>query len=314
MLMSLAVGSIHIQGQTDQEFQDQAIELEQQVAQDEQVKQEVVQQLEQVAPEILDEIALDEAELNAHFSTIKKLVDKKNKEIEKLSAQAEVNEAQIAKIGIELADAQIALKKAEAAHRAKHKKAHKFEQAINDALKKAEQGLKYLNDSATGKAVKSAAVEGGRFISEKSQQAYKATKKGISQGAEFVSEQGQNYITNKKARIQKATQARKELARGNFSKAGTLTQEGIKEDFTQNPFRTPKKKSKASKAVRKASAQQPMLMDEDIMIDQAMDDAMLHDEVIVQSTSDTSTPDTSKKEKRSHHKKLSHRAKKKQQS
>ena len=274
MLMGLAVGSFHLQGVNEEEFANEAITLEQQVAQDEQAKEEVVANLTDIAPEMLDEIALDEAELNAHFSAIKNLVHKKNKEIEKLSSKAEVDEALIAKIGIELADAQIALKKAEAAHRAKHKKAHKFEQAINDSLKKAEQALKKLNDSAAVKSMKSAAVESGRFISENTQKAYhrvndsramKATKKGVSQGAAFISEkaqQGYNFgakqtekAMNSKIRVSIASQDKK----------------------TKNP----KKKSKASKAVIKASGQQPMLMDEDVMINQSMDDAMMNNEVVV---------------------------------
>lgn len=225
MLMSLALGSYSLHSQSEQEFQDQAVQLALQAEATENMSDQLLQELAQIAPQAVEESIIETADLTPTFNEIKKLVDKKNKEIEKLSKQAKVNEAQIAKIGLELADAQAALKKAEALQRAKHKKSHKLEQVINDALKKAEQGLKKLNDSVAFQTIKKASVDTSEFLSEKADKAYKNVSETINKAS--------------------------------------------------------RKKSKASKAVIKASAQQPMLMDEDVMIDQAMDDAMLDEEVVL---------------------------------
>ena len=240
MLMGLSVGSMTIQAGADQDFQDQAVELELKSERIEDADDKVMQALADISPATIENLILETDELIPNFNEIKKLVDKKNKEIEKLSKQAEVDKAQIAKIGIELADAQVALKKAEALQRAKHKKPNKLEQLINDSLKKAEQALKRLNDSATTKAVKRVAAESGKFISKKAEEAY-----------ETVSTKAKEIMSTEK------------------DLSG-------QENSMKKKNKSSKKKSKASKAAIKASAEEPMLMDEDVMIDQAMDNAMLN--------------------------------------
>jgi hypothetical protein len=241
MLMSLSVGSIYLQGQDEQSFQEQAITLELKSEKAEDIDDKVLQALADVAPASVESLIFETEELTPSFGEIKKLVDKKNKEIERLSKQAEINQADIARIGIELADAQASLKKAEALQRAKHKKPNKLEQLINDSLKKAEQALKRLNDSATTKAVKRVAVESGKFISKKAEEAY-----------ETVSTKAKEIMSPEK------------------DLSG-------QENSMKKKNKSSKKKSKASKAAIKASAEEPMLMDEDVMIDQAMDNAMLNE-------------------------------------
>ena len=117
---------------------------------------------------------------------------------------------------------------------------NKLEQLINDSLKKAEQALKRLNDSATTKAVKRVAAESGKFISKKAEEAY-----------ETVSTKAKEIMSTEK------------------DLSG-------QENSMKKKNKSSKKKSKASKAAIKASAEEPMLMDEDVMIDQAMDNAMLN--------------------------------------
>lgn len=262
MLMGLAVGSVSMHGQSDQENQDEVVALTLEADRTEDMSDHVLQQLSQISPATIEQAVLETAELIPSFQEIRSLVDKKNKEIEKLSAQAVVDEAQIAKIGIELAQAQAALKQAEAVQRAKHKKHHKLEQTINDALKKAEQGLKALNDSVAMRTIKDGLSDAAEFISEQAQAAYEskpgqAVRQASAQSAEFIAEQAQ-------AGYKMASQKAKRI----------------------------KTKLKSSKALAKASAQQPMLMieDEDAMIDQAIDDAMTRNdnEVMVQSKSEGS--------------------------
>jgi len=136
--ISLLVTSMQI-------FSSEALADELKSFQDEQATLTVRSDLMQIAPEIEDQIIADEADLEATFASIKRFVDKKSKQIEKMLQDKENDEILISKLAIELADAQAAFEKAKARQQAKHKKKSKLEQSIADILMKSEQGLKTLS-------------------------------------------------------------------------------------------------------------------------------------------------------------------------
>jgi len=208
MLMSLALGSSQIYSRESDEMamqdDNEAVMLELQSAQDEQAKMEVLTDLIELEPKVAERIIEDEADLEATFNSIRTFVNKKNIEIDKLNKEKVVNEVEVARLAVELADAQAVLERTIAKQRAKHKHNYRHEQAIKDLFKKAEQGLKSLS------------------------------KKSVS----FFNQVGtyaNNFAVNESARLKKT-----------FSSTSGFT-EGVKEGWTKNPFRTPKKKSKSKK-------------------------------------------------------------------
>lgn len=151
MLMSLALGSSHIHSRMEKSnMQDdtEAVMLELKAGQDEQARMEVLTDLVELEPKIVERIIEDEADLEATFNSIRSFVHKRNAEIDKLNKEKVVNEVEIARLAVELVDAQATLERTIAKQRAKHKHNHRLEQSIKDALKKAEQGLKSLQQKA----------------------------------------------------------------------------------------------------------------------------------------------------------------------
>jgi hypothetical protein len=175
MLMNLALGSSHMYGEHPSNMDDlnEAIQLELKFAQDETI--EVLNDLAASQPMVIEHIIQDEADLEATFNSIRAFINKKNKEIEKLLKEKVVAEAEVAKLAVELADAQAMLEK-----------------AIKDALMKAEQGVKALNKKAvnffsnTGKAIS----KGAKNI--KKSKASKAVVKASSQASEAIEYQAAN--------------------------------------------------------------------------------------------------------------------------
>lgn len=145
MLMSLAVGSSHMHGSFDQ---DEAMQSQLKSVQDESATTAVLADLAASQPEAFNRIIEDEANLETTFNSLKRFIEKKNKEIEKLEKAKFIQEAEVARLAVELADAQAALEKTIARQRSTHKHDHRHEQAIKDALMKAEQGVKRLSEKA----------------------------------------------------------------------------------------------------------------------------------------------------------------------
>jgi len=176
MLMSLALGSSQIYSRESHEMamqdDNEAVMLELQSAQDEQAKMEVLTNLVALEPKVAERIIEDEADLEATFSSIRTFVNKKNTEIDKLNKEKVVNEVEVARLAVELADAQAALERAIAKQRAKHKRDHRHEQAIKDLLKKAEQGVKSLSKKSvsffnqTGAYITKTANQTGKSINK----------------------------------------------------------------------------------------------------------------------------------------------------
>lgn len=122
----------------------QAVALMVQSAEDTQATTDVIQDLAQIAPQEVERIIQDEEDLNATFSSLKRFIAQKNREIDQLIDQNYVDQTTIARLGVELAHTQSLLEKYTAMQRLKHKKNNKHETAIKDALHKAEQGVKLL--------------------------------------------------------------------------------------------------------------------------------------------------------------------------
>jgi len=186
MLMTLALGSSSMYGKQAQNQTflqsvqytnalNEAAQLKLQSVQDEDATIEVLTDLAQSDPMVLERIIKDEADLEATFSSIKRFIDKKNREIEKLSKEKAVDETNIARLAVELADAQALFEKTTALHRSKHKHNHKFEQMIKDALMKAEQGVKSLSNKSV-----SFFKQAGQSVAKHVKKATKHTKKSKS--------------------------------------------------------------------------------------------------------------------------------------
>jgi len=148
MLIGLSISSTKINCENDlqnETMQEQAVELSIQSEETEKLNDEILKNLAEMSPDTINQLLVEEDEIEVNLSAIKKFVDKKNKEIEMLLEQKEVDQMKIAKIAAQLADAQAKLEKAIAIERAKNKKPDRFEQVIKDKLKKAEQSIKKLS-------------------------------------------------------------------------------------------------------------------------------------------------------------------------
>ncbi len=177
MLMGLAVGSSHMYGkQPAMTIQDaQAVELTLEAEQNRVATKEVLSDL---SPKTIERIIQDRAKLVPSFNQIDNIIKNINKELEKLSKANSVNEEDIARLAVELADAQADLEEAQAVQNVKHKKAFHGEQAIKDGLMKAEQGLKSLNKKAIEglQEVEKIVVKHAKKVSAKADQAVKQIK------------------------------------------------------------------------------------------------------------------------------------------
>jgi len=199
LLMSFTLGSSQIYSRESDEMEmeddNEAIVHELQAAQDEEEKMVVLADLVAFQPKSVERIIKDEADLEATFNSIRTFVNTKNTEIEKLNKEIDtlsnekiVNEAErtrleadVARLAVELADAQATFEKTIAKQRAKHKRDHRHEQAIKDLLKKAEQGLKTASKKTANffnqTGITKAANQAGRYISNTVNQAGKSINK-----------------------------------------------------------------------------------------------------------------------------------------
>ncbi len=168
---------------TDMQYLNEAVAFELQSAQTEQARVEVLTDLAELYPQQVERIILNEVDLESNFNSIRNFINKKNKEIEQLLQQKIVSEAEVARLAIELADAQSMLENTVAKHRAKNKRKPKQQQAIKDALMKAEQGVRSLSQRAVSelndfeKAVVKNGKKAGKAVSKKLKKKSKKLKK-----------------------------------------------------------------------------------------------------------------------------------------
>jgi len=122
----------------------EAVEAELDSAETEAARLDVLTGLAELYPMQVERIIMNEADLESNFNSIRNFINKKNIEIESLLEKNEVNEAEVARLAVELADAKSELQNTIAKQRAKHKKPHKQEQSISDAFTKAGQNITRL--------------------------------------------------------------------------------------------------------------------------------------------------------------------------
>jgi hypothetical protein len=118
---------------------------------------------------LINQIAKDETKLAKDKAKIEKpdkalhkvnnFLMNANKEIENLNKKDVVNELDVARLAVEIANEQAKFEQATAQYKTKHKHNHRLEQAIKDALMKAEQGLKSLSKKSANQADKPVQVK-----------------------------------------------------------------------------------------------------------------------------------------------------------
>lgn len=161
---------------------------------------DILENLEKINPTVIERIILDEKNLEANFSSIKTFVHKKIKELKNLAQEKIIDEADFARLAVELADAQAAFEKACARYKAQYKKAFKGSQAIMDSLMEAEQSLKNLS----AQQIKQELNQTSQYVKETMQDAItkvkesdagKAVVKGLEQGRQYL-DAFSNYMTS----------------------------------------------------------------------------------------------------------------------
>ena len=129
----------------------EAVEAELDSAETEAARLDVLTGLAELYPMQVERIIMNESDLESNFNSIRNFINKKNIEIESLLEKNEVNEAEVARLAVELADAKSELQNTIAKQRAKHKKPHKQEQSISDSFIKAGQNITRLWNKNIGR-------------------------------------------------------------------------------------------------------------------------------------------------------------------
>jgi len=170
-LMILAVGSSQVFGRElskkeNLAFQRQTIRAELSANNIEDETDGIMKILAQLHPGILEKIVKEERNLDANYSDIKRFLRDLNEEIETLSEQKNIKDTKIARLAVELADAQAMFEKYVARERSRDKRNDSHEQKIKDLLVSAQKSLKAINQKAMkslnvfGRTVKKSAGKG----------------------------------------------------------------------------------------------------------------------------------------------------------
>ncbi|MDP3787805.1 MAG: hypothetical protein Q8Q60_00635 [Candidatus Chromulinivorax sp.] len=150
ILMSLSLGSSCLYSKKINNINDQkeAIQFQLTAERGAHRSLEVLQDLAVTNPESVSRIIKFLAKLETTLDSVESLLRVENKEIEKLLGQDSVQQEKAAELAVELAEIQEALTKTLAEERANHRHNFKKEHLIKNALMKAQQGVKRLNDMA----------------------------------------------------------------------------------------------------------------------------------------------------------------------
>jgi len=156
MMLASAIASFSLiaSEKSDETYEQEAVSEELNSARLESAQLELLQVLAQQDPNAVKQIIIDEEDLEAAFSSIRKFVETLNKKLEKAIESNQIAQTEVARLTIEIADAQASLDTATARQRAKHKNNHKFEQTIEDALMKAKQNIQILNKKVMARGKK----------------------------------------------------------------------------------------------------------------------------------------------------------------
>lgn len=140
----------------------------------------LLSQLAESNPEIVEIIITDESNLKSTFHSIQHFIQARLHEINKLlSSKKNVAFQHLARLAIELADAQAALEKTIMQHLAQHKKHDDVEEAIKETLRIAELKLKELSLQSVNSAADFKKFIAGH-LSQAKQQAHTFVQKGLS--------------------------------------------------------------------------------------------------------------------------------------
>ena len=153
MLMSLAVGSSNMYGrdlspEEDLAFQNQAVAAELNANDIEDATDEVMADLAEFHPGVVEKIVKNERNLDANYGDIKRFLHNLNDQIDELAKQDSAKDTEIARLAVELADSQAMFKKYVARERSRDKRNDKSEQKIKDLLVNAQKNLKSVNQKA----------------------------------------------------------------------------------------------------------------------------------------------------------------------
>ena|GEM_PF-2878330 len=148
-LMILAVGSSQVFGRElskkeNLAFQRQTIRAELSANNIEDETDGIMKILAQLHPGILEKIVKEERNLDANYSDIKRFLRDLNEEIETLSEQKNIKDTKIARLAVELADAQAMFKKYIARERSEDKRNDSREEKITNLLVNAQSNLKAI--------------------------------------------------------------------------------------------------------------------------------------------------------------------------
>lgn len=129
-LIILAVGSSQIFGRElsktkDLAFQNQTVAAELSANNIEDATDEIMANLAESHPGVVEKIVKNERNLDANYGDIKRFLHNLNEEIETLSEEKSIKDVKIARLAIELADAQAIFKKYIARERSEDKRNEK---------------------------------------------------------------------------------------------------------------------------------------------------------------------------------------------
>lgn len=202
-LMSLALGSTsmyaekpqvkrtkeahikHLNMQQQKDLQE-AVSFELKAEEDELAKMDVLTDLAELDPATVERIIENEFDLEETFGSIRKFVERKNEEIDALHQEKTVDQREIARLAVELTDAQATFEKTLAKHRAKNKHNHRVEESLSKLLMQAQRKLKDLSR------------KGGMFMNDLSKSVARTTNNAV----EFAKKSGSKKSKMKKSKTE----------------------------------------------------------------------------------------------------------------
>ena len=180
MLMSLAVGSSNMYGrdlspEDDLVFQNQTVAAELKANDIEDATDEVMEELAEFHPGIVEKIVRNERNLDANYGDIKRFLGDLNDQIDELAEQDSAKDTEIARLAVELADAQAMFAKYVARERSRDKRNNGHESKIKGLLGSAQKNLKIINQRALNNL-----NVFGKAVSKYTNRAKKAVVKGVN--------------------------------------------------------------------------------------------------------------------------------------
>ena len=177
--MSLAVGSSGMYGRDltpaeDIAYRNQAVAAELEANDIEDATDEVMADLAQRSPGVVEKIIRNERNLDANYGDIKRFLNDLNDQIDELAEQDSAKDTEIARLAVELADAQAMFEKYVARERSRDKRNDGHESRIKGLLGSAQKNLKVINQRALNNL-----NVFGKAVSKYTNRAKKSAVKGL---------------------------------------------------------------------------------------------------------------------------------------